>query len=82
MFPPLDHPAAVRVERAAVVRASKVTAMDLREKLVKVSVDQAAPVDRKVLLVRAVLPNNTAMVAVRKGCCSKSCHWTQTATEL
>ena len=81
MFPPLDHPTAVRVERVAVVRASKVTAMILREMVVKVSADQAASVDKKGLLVRAVLQDNTAMVAVRKGCCSKSCHWTQTATE-
>jgi hypothetical protein len=39
MCPPLDHPAAVRVERAAVVRASKVTAMVLPGRVVRALVD-------------------------------------------
>jgi hypothetical protein len=81
MCPPLDHPAAVRVERAAVVRALVETATVLPARVVRALVDQAAPVDRKGLPVRAVPQDNTEIVAVRKGCCSKSCHWTQTATE-
>jgi hypothetical protein len=78
MCPPPDHPAAVRVERAAVVRALAETATVLPGRVVRAWV---APEDRKVLLVKADRRGNTEMVAVRKGCCSKSCHWMQTATE-
>ena len=89
MHPPLVHP-------AAVVRASKGTAMDLPETEAKVPVDLAGredqvgkkdPVgkkvqaDRKGLPVKVVLQGKMGAEVAPKQCCNRLCHSMQTAME-
>jgi hypothetical protein len=73
------HPEVVKEEKAATVRASKGSAMDLREKVVKALAEQVAPAIRKDLAVRAVLKDRT--VVARKRCCNRLCRWMRTAME-